>query len=94
MEEKAEKRAHSCFLQNRSGAAVTGVCDVLSFDENQVIMDTDLGLATLKGKNLHVSRLTLEKGEVDVEGQIDSLTYSSNDAYRKSAQTFLSRLFG
>ena len=56
-------------------------------------MDTDLGLLTIKGKGLHVSRLTLEKGEVDVDGGIDSLTYSSNEALRKSGESFLKRLF-
>ncbi len=67
--------------------------EVVSFDENQVVMDTDMGLLTLKGKDLHVSRLTVEKGEVDVEGTVDSLTYSSNEAYRKSGQNLIARLF-
>ena len=68
--------------------------DVVSFDENQVVMDTDMGLLRIKGKDLHVSRLTVEKGEMEVEGQIDSLTYSSNEAYRKAGQSILARLFG
>ena len=41
--------------------ALTGVREVVSFDENQVVMDTDMGLLTIKGKDLHVSRLTVEK---------------------------------
>lgn len=93
MDEKPGIRPHTCNLQNRSAAGVTGVREVVSFDENQVIMDTDMGLLTLKGKDLHVSRLTVEKGEVDVEGTVDSLAYSSNEAYRKSGQNLLSRLF-
>ena len=63
MEEKSGNRPHACFLQNRAAANLTGVREVVSFDENQVIMDTDLGLLTLKGKELHVSRLSVEKGE-------------------------------
>lgn len=93
MDEKPGIRPHTCFLQNRSAAVLTGVREVVSFDENQVVMDTDMGLLTLKGKDLHVSRLTVEKGEVDVEGTVDSLTYSSNEAYRKSGQNLISRLF-
>jgi sporulation protein YabP len=85
---------HRCVLTNRAGASLTGVREVVAFDENQVILDTDLGLMTIKGKELHVSRLTLEKGELDVEGQLDSLVYSSNEAYRRSGQSWLSRLFG
>ena len=79
---------------NRNAASLTGVREVVSFDENQVVMDTDMGLLTIKGKDLHVSRLTVEKGEMEVEGQIDSLTYSSNEAYRKAGQSILARLFG
>lgn len=93
MDEKTGIRPHSCLLQNRSSVSLTGVREVVSFDENQVVMDTDLGLLTLKGKELHVSRLTVEKGEVDVEGTFDSLVYSSNEAYRKSGQSLIARLF-
>lgn len=93
MDEKPGIRPHACFLQNRAAANLTGVREVVSFDENQVVMDTDMGLLTLKGKDLHVSRLTVEKGEVDVEGTVDSLTYSSNEAYHKSGQNFIARLF-
>lgn len=93
MEEKTGNRPHTCYLQNRAAVTLTGVREVVSFDENQVVMDTDLGLLTLKGKELHVSRLTVEKGEADVDGQIDSLVYSSNDAYRKSGQSLIARLF-
>ena len=69
------------------------IADVVSFDENQVVLDTDKGLLTIKGKDLCVSRLTLEKGEVDVDGQADSLVYSSNEALRKSGESLLTRLF-
>ena len=86
-------RAHKVILENRSGGTITGIQDVVSFDENQIVLDTDMGLLTVKGKNLHVSRLTLEKGETDIDGSIDSLAYSSNEAYRKSGESLFSRLF-
>ena len=93
MEEKTGMRPHRLMMQNRSSLSITGIRDVVSFDENQVILDTDLGLLTIKGKELHVSRLTLEKGEVDVDGTADSLVYSSNEAYRKSGESLFARLF-
>lgn len=93
MEEKIGARPHRLTLQNRSSGSIAGIADVVSFDENTIVLDTDLGLLTIKGKGLHVSRLTLEKGEVDVDGTIDSLTYSSNEALRKSGESFLKRLF-
>ena len=94
MEERTGIRDHACRLENRNAASLTGVREVGSFDENQVVMDTDMGLLTIKGKDLHVSRLTVEKGELEVEGQVDSLAYSSNEAYRKTGQSILARLFG
>ena len=95
MEEKISSgRLHRLVLSDRHTGSVTGVNDVVSFDENEIVMDTDMGLLTIKGKDLHVSRLTVEKGEMEVEGQIDSLTYSSNEAYRKAGQSILARLFG
>ena len=94
MEERTGIRDHACRLENRNAASLTGVREVVSFDENQVVMDTDMGLLTIKGKDLHVSRLTAEKGELEVEGQVDSLAYSSNEAYLKTGQSILARLFG
>ncbi|MEY8338628.1 sporulation protein YabP [Lachnospiraceae bacterium 62-35] len=93
MEEKLTTRPHKLTMMNRSSCSITGLQEVVAFDENQVVLDTDMGLLTMKGKNLHVSRLTLEKGEVDLDGTIDSLIYSSNEAYRKSGDSLFSRLF-
>ena len=93
MEEKMNIRPHKLTLENRGAGNITGIREVVSFDENQVVLDTDLGLLTVKGKDLHVSRLTLEKGEVDLDGTIDSLNYSSNEALRKSGESRFTRLF-
>ncbi|MFR3730268.1 sporulation protein YabP [Lacrimispora sp.] len=93
MEEKMSIRPHRLTIENRASGTLTGIREVVSFDENQVILDTDMGLLTLKGKDLHVSRLTLEKGEVDLNGSIESLNYSSNEALRRSGESLLSRLF-
>lgn len=92
MEEKLGL-SHNIMLNNREKGSVTGILDVISFDENMIVLDTDMGLLTIKGKDLHVSRLTLEKGEMDLDGRIDSLLYSSNESYRKAGHSLLSRLF-
>ena len=93
VEEKLGATPHKVVLYNRGRANITGVVDVISFDENQVILDTDQGMLTVKGKNLHISRLTIEKGEVDIDGTVDSLVYSSNESLRKSGESVFSRLF-
>ena len=92
MEEKMGL-SHRLILNDRNKGSLTGILDVISFDENTIVLDTDMGLLTIKGKDLHVSRLTLDKGEIDIEGRTDSLLYSSNEGIRKSGQPFLARLF-
>lgn len=54
--------SHQIMLYNREKGNLTGILDVISFDENTIVLDTDMGLLTIKGKDLHVSRLTLERG--------------------------------
>lgn len=93
MEDKVNIRPHRLTIENRASGTMTGIREVVSFDESQIVLDTDMGLLTLKGKELHVSRLTLDKGEVDINGTVESLNYSSNEALRRSGESLLSRLF-
>ena len=79
-------------LKDRKGGSFTGVRDVLSFDLNEILMETDCGMLQIKGKELHVSRLDLEKGEVDVAGKIDSLSYSDVSNAHKG-ESLLGRIF-
>lgn len=85
--------SHQIIINDRSKGSLTGILDLISFDESTIVVDTDMGLLTIKGKDLHVSRLTLDKGEIEIEGRPDSLVYSSNEGIRKSAQPLFSRLF-
>lgn len=94
MEEKQQiQKNHRVTLSARNSATITGVNDVLSFDAGEVLLETEQGVLMLRGTELHVNRLTLEKGEVDVEGRIDSLTYSDTNSYSKSGESLISRLF-
>lgn len=87
------KRAHKMTLQNRRTCNLTGVSDVLSFDVNEIILETDQGMLMIKGSALHVNRLTLDKGEVDIEGKIDSFTYSEQAGLGTKGESLLTRLF-
>jgi sporulation protein YabP len=88
-----KQRAHKVMLTNRRTCMVSGVADVLSFDLAEILLETDQGMLMIKGKDLHVNRLTLERGEVDIEGQIDSFTYSDVGQYGEKGESFLGRLF-
>ena len=68
---------HKVIINDRKNGSLTGVSDVLSFDIHEVVLETSQGMLVVKGEDLHVNRLNLEKGEVDLDGTIDSLTYSS-----------------
>ena len=95
MEEKqtAVALTHRIAVTGRHTGTITGVSDVLSFDEGEIILETEQGMLMIKGKDLHVNRLTLERGEVDIEGQIDSFTYSDAGQYGEKGESFLGRLF-
>lgn len=89
----SRNRQHRVTLMNRQTCTIVGVADVLSFDVGEVLLETDQGMLMIKGNDLHVSRLTLEKGEVDVDGKIDSLTYSEHVSMSGKAESLFSRLF-
>ena len=57
------KGAHKLTLSNRRTAGITGVSDVISFDISEVLLETDMGMLKIQGADLHVNRLTLEKGD-------------------------------
>lgn len=86
-------RAHRVAMNNRRNCAIGGVNDVLSFDIHEILLETEQGMLMIKGDDLHVSRLTLEKGEVDIDGKIDSFTYSDVAGAGHKSESLLSRLF-
>ena len=100
MEEKSLQRqggvtkgVHKVYLNARKSAVMSGVKDVLSFDAKEVYLETEQGVLLIKGDELHVNRLSLEKGEVDVDGRIDSFAYSDVMEAGKNAASNLGRLF-
>lgn len=85
-------RRHDVNMANREKATITGVREVISFDSNEILLETAQGTLAFRGENLHVRRLTLEKGEVDIDGTIDELKYSDSHSV-KDAGSFLGKLF-
>jgi sporulation protein YabP len=94
MEEKLQTlKGHKLNINARKTASITGVNDVLSFDAGEVLLQTEQGVLMIRGNELHVNRLSLEKGEVDIDGRINSLTYSDGGNAGKSGESLLGRLF-
>ena len=79
-------------LENRNKLNISGVLDVLSFDDQIVIVETELGLLTVKGDNLRINKLSIDTSELIVEGDIISLIYSQKELDKKG-EGFLSKIF-
>ena len=79
-------------LENRKKLSISGVNDVLSFDDQIVMVDTELGLLTVKGENIKINKLSLDTSEVIIEGDILSVSYNQT-IQDKSSGTLLSKLF-
>lgn len=86
-------RMHKVTMTNRKTCTINGVNDVLSFDVHEILLETEQGMLMIKGDELHVNRLTLDKGEVDVDGKIDSFTYSDVAGAGQKAESLLAKLF-
>ncbi len=93
MDEKQFTGNHKMQMTNRKECFMTGVRDVISFDTEAILLETDMGMLTIQGKELHIKRLSLEKKETDIEGLINSFTYSDLNKYTKSKEPWLGRLF-
>lgn len=79
-------------LENREKLTLTGVLDVLSFDDQIVIVETELGLLTIKGQNLKITKLSLDGGDVIIEGDVINLSYSEK-SFEKKGNSIMSKLF-
>ncbi len=66
---------HALILTERKKAEVTGVAQVLSFDENEVALKTEQGDLILQGENMRVTSLLQTEGKVLVEGKFDNVMY-------------------
>lgn len=79
-------------LENRGKLSISGVLDVLSFDDQIVIIETELGLLTVKGEDLRINKLSIDTSEVVVEGDICNMGYSDKEIDKKSSG-LLSKIF-
>jgi len=87
---KVAELPHNVILEGRRRLSVSGVADVESFDENEIVMGTAQGVLVLHGQELRIEKLSLDSGDVTVEGVIDKLEYEEQTA---PATGFFARLF-
>ncbi len=83
--ESAARSAHTLAIDRRRRASVTGVTDVCSFHETEVVLKIDSGMMILTGQGLHIAKLLLEDGRLEVDGHIDGVIYETPKAVAKRA---------
>lgn len=83
---------HNLIIEGRKKLSLSGVNDVESFDEDNIMLHTELGVLEIKGEQLHLNKLNLESGEVIVEGNIISAIYVEDNSPKNKGGLF-SRIF-
>ena len=94
METVAVQKNHKLILNNRKAGLVTGVLDVLSFNLNEILLETEQGMLMVRGTDLHVNRVNLEKGEIDLSGNIDSISIRISIRQQSRQEVFLKSYSG
>lgn len=70
------KMPHSITVDSRKKMYISGVLDIDSFNEQSVVALTDMGVLIIKGNDLHINKLSVESGDVSIEGSVDSVSYT------------------
>lgn len=91
VEEKKRVCMHNVFLENRNKLNVTGVLDVLNFDEQVITVETEMGVLAVKGSDLKLNKYNLDDTELSIEGEITSLIYE--DKMNKKNESILAKIF-
>lgn len=93
-ENKRTNTFQNIVLENREKLNITGIVDVFSFDDQIIIIETELGILTIKGENLKINKLSIDTSDFAVDGKITSLSYSdTSNIGSKKNKGILSKIF-
>ena len=87
---EALTRPHALQMENREKLRLSGVSDVSGFDENLIVLSTDMGELSIRGEALHIEKIDLDAGLLELRGRIGELCYEETAA----ASTLWKRIFG
>ncbi|MFO8059575.1 MAG: sporulation protein YabP [Bacillota bacterium] len=88
-----DERSHEVVLKNRESVTATGIMEVESFDDREIVLVTDLGTMVLRGEDLHIEKISLDSGDFTCTGLITGLQYSAGAASGRRGEGLLGRLF-
>jgi sporulation protein YabP len=89
---KIEEKKSILSLENRKRLILNGVIEVVSFNEEQIILNTNLGTLNIKGVGLKMNKLDVQNGDVVIIGTVNSCIYTNNEI-KKEKQSLVSKLF-
>ena len=96
MEKKSEGKLEECkgniTIENWKKMTLTGVEEVISFDDEKILLNTKLGALTIKGQNLKMNKLDVQNGDVMINGEIYYIVYSGKEI-KKEKEGIFARLF-
>lgn len=87
MEQGGVVKSHKLTLDNRKKMTLTGIKDVVAFDLNQILLESSMGMIHIKGKDLKVTKLNVDSGLTDIEGNVDSIVYSDIKNFSKKVKS-------
>ncbi|HEY5560563.1 MAG TPA: sporulation protein YabP [Clostridiaceae bacterium] len=90
---KFEDKKSNLTLESRKKLSLSGVLEVLSFNDNQIVLNTNLGELIIKGKELKINKLDVQNGDIIMVGIIGSFIYSGKEEKAKVNESILQRLF-
>lgn len=89
----SKPKVQNLVLENREKLNISGVIDVESFNDECVVVDTELGLLVIRGIDLHINKLNIDNSELGIEGEVVSCEYSDRDGSRNKGGGFFARMF-
>ena len=92
MEKKIEENKGNIVLENRQKMTLTGLLEVISFDDEKIFLNTKLGNLTIKGSDLKMNKLDVQNGDIIIMGNISYIVYSGKDI-KKEKQSLIEKLF-
>ncbi len=93
MSEEKGSVKHNFIMNNRREISMTGVIDIISFDEEMIAAETEMGIIIIKGENFRINNLNIEKKELEAEGDINSINYEDSASYGKLGGSFFGKIF-
>lgn len=84
---------HNINITGRKNINITGVKKIDNFDENEFLLETNMGYLLIKGNNLEIIKLDTYQGDVSIKGKIDSLNYLESTNKKEKNESIISKLF-